>query len=416
MPKSPLSPSAMMLAGRMPVIAEDDSLPAVVHPSDAPGLPPPPPPSRTTKPKTWARSPISRPIYPYPSYPPPAYNPSSHSSHARNLSRSSSRSSSRSTVSTRSLMSSSSRSRGSPPGSRPGSGTSTPRSSYYKAGARHSGLVPITTPVGPVEDDKSGEKAKEARRRRRRWYTIVGMIVVIGLVVGLAVGFTTGTHKQNPTTPQLPPNLPSIFPAGSFAFTTALTSAPTNCTSNPSTWRCFPYTTYAQSSAGGGSPNASLATFFWTIAPRNSYTYQVSSSPNPFAPQFANLTTTLLDGNSYNERLVFNFSLPKTVVPSAAIAADDRAASCVWAGTAFSATLWTRRSASVGGGAAAAAKEGNATLVSDGSKWADWPGQVEVVQVASGGPECKDSEGAAVPVAAGDGECECHYANFGLGG
>ncbi|KAJ4996783.1 hypothetical protein K4K48_007880 [Colletotrichum sp. SAR 10_66] len=399
MPKSP-SPSvrtAMMLAGRMPVIAEDDSLPAVTHPSQA-ALPPPPP-SRSTKPKLYGRpQKIAHPFhpYPYPTVPPPAY------------SRSSSRESSRSTVSTRSLLSGGSSAGSSiAGGSGPNSGASTPRSTYKG----RSQLLPITTPMGPIENrDEKVLKAKELRRRR--WYMVVLFIMIIGLVVGLAAGLTISSRKQTTTTPTNT-TVPNIFPAGSFAFNTALADVATNCTSNPATWRCFPYETYNQSLTSG-SANGSLATYYWTITPRNSYTYQISSSANPFSPQFANLSMALFDGNSYNERLVFNFTLPKSVVPSEAIAADNKAATCVYADTAFSATLWTRKNSSVGAGSAAA--DGNVTAVSDGSKWANWPGQIEITQIKSGGgPECKDSDGNAVSVAAGEGQCECRYANFGLG-
>lgn len=229
---------------------------------------------------------------------------------------------------------------------------------------------------------------------------------------------STNLHQQLTTlsaassTPEAP--VPTgLFPAGSFAFNTALTNSDTNCTSNPSTWRCFPYQTYAETSAAGGSDtNASLAVFFWTITAKNSYQYEISSSSNPFAPQFTNVTMTLLDGNSYDERLVFNFSLPKMVAASGDVSADNRAATCVFADTAFRATLWTRRK----GDAAIGAANGNATVVTNGSKWADWPGEVEVVQVKTGGPQCKDLDGNAIGVAAGRGQCTCRYANFGLNG
>ncbi|CAI0650197.1 unnamed protein product, partial [Colletotrichum noveboracense] len=272
-------------------------------------------------------------------------------------------------------------------------------------------LLPITTPMGPIENrDEKVLKAKELRRRR--WYMVVLFIMIIGLVVGLAAGLTISSRKQTTTTPTNT-TVPNVFPAGSFAFNTALADVATNCTANPATWRCFPYETYNQSLTSG-SANGSLATYYWTITPRNSYTYQISSSANPFSPQFANLSMALFDGNSYNERLVFNLTLPKSVVPSEAIAADNKAATCVYADTAFSATLWTRKNSSVGAGSAAA--DGNVTAVSDESKWANWPGQIEITQIKSGGgPECKDSDGNAVSVAAGEGQCECRYANFGLG-
>ncbi|GJC88297.1 hypothetical protein ColLi_11135 [Colletotrichum liriopes] len=386
MHKSPaFGRTALTTVGRMPVIAEDDALPVATHPSTA-ALPPSPP-CRSTKPKPYSRSPTARPIYPHPSYPPPAY------------SRSPSRDSTTSTPSTRSLLSVNSY------GSLPNSGTSTPRSSY-KENAR---LLPITTPVGPTTSEEK-RRASAWIARRRGWYRLaIVAILAVGLIVGLSAGLTVGTRKSQPAAPASASNYTKLFPSGSFSFNTALLEANTGCTSDSSTWRCYPYQTYSQSS------NASIATFFWTITQRNSYTYQISSSSNPFAPQFTNETMTLLEGNSYNERLVFNFSLPKAVAPSGAITEDDRAATCTFPDTAFSATLWTRRNTTT-----TLAQSGSTTATTtaanaDGSlKWGAWPGQVEIVQTKRGGPECKDSAGNAVKIAAGNDQCNCLYANFDL--
>ncbi|OLN81772.1 hypothetical protein CCHL11_06907 [Colletotrichum chlorophyti] len=309
-----------------------------------------------------------------------------------------------STLSTQSLLSSNS----SLKDSRPNSGTSTPRSLYKERTA----LLPITTPVGPSE---SAEKLKEAARtaRRRGWCRLLVIIVLAAcLVVGLSVGLTIGVRKSSPPAAPQTTTPSNLFPVGSFAFTTALMESTTGCTSNPSTWRCYPYRTYSQ------SPNASLATFHWTISPRNSYTYQISSSENPFAPKFVNETMVLLEGNTYNERLVFNFSLPKTVVPSEAISAGNRATTCMFSDTVFRATVWTRRNVTPPLGSTDGGTTGNATVAppSGGGKWAAWPGQVEIVQMKTGGPECEDYDGNAVPVAAGQGQCKCRYANFDLGG
>ncbi|TID07472.1 hypothetical protein CH35J_001263 [Colletotrichum higginsianum] len=389
MPKSPSGRTTLTTVGRMPVIAEDDSLPAFTHPSVA-LLPPPPPPCRSTKPKNYGRSPLARPVHPHPSYPPPAY------------SRSSSRDSTLSTISTRSLLSVNEN------GSRPGSGASNSRGPHKEK----SRLLPITTPMTPPSE--AGERKGSMRvARRRSWYRIflIG-ILVIGLSVGLSVGLTVGARKSYPAAPADASNYTNLFPSGSFAFNTALLVSDAGCTSEPSTWRCFPDQTYQQ------SPNGSLATFFWTIAASNSYTYQISSSPNPFAPQFTNETMVLLEGNSYNERLVFDFSLPKTVVPSEPVAADGRAVTCTFRDTEFRATLWTRRHAMVALARSGAANAtAMATIAADadaGVKWGQWPGQVEIVQTKQGGPMCKDSAGNAVEVAAGNNQCSCQYANFDL--
>ncbi|KAK1704233.1 tat pathway signal sequence [Colletotrichum lupini] len=391
MPKSPFSPGSSRTAfssvGRMPVIAEDDSLPAVTPPNMA-ALPPPTP-CRSTKPKYYGRSPVPRAINSHPSYPPPAY------------SRSSSRDSTLSTLSTRSLLSAGSY------GSRPSSGTSTPRLSPRNSLKDKSQLLPITTPVGPSSAAEKAKKGPWIVRRGNRYRTIVALILGIGLIVGLSVGLTVGMRSSSPsTTLDTTTNSTTLFPSGSFAFNTALLESNTGCTANPSTWRCYPYQNYSQSA------NDSLASFFWTISPKNSYTYQVSSSSNPFAPQFTNQTMVLLEGNTLNERLVFNFSLPKTVVPSEAITEDGRAATCTFSDTAFRATLWTRRNTTTPLGTVASGV--NATSTDGNVKWGPWPGQVEIVQVKKGGPECQDKAGNAVTIAAGREQCKCRYANYDL--
>ncbi|KAJ0322538.1 hypothetical protein COL5a_008769 [Colletotrichum fioriniae] len=120
----------------------------------------------------------------------------------------------------------------------------------------------------------------------------------------------------------------------------------------------------------------------------------------------------LLEGNTLNERLVFNFSLPKTVVPSEAITEDGRAATCTFSDMAFRATLWTRRNTTTPLGTVASGT--NATSTDGNVKWGPWPGQVEIVQVKKGGPECQDKAGNAVTVAAGREQCKCRYANYDL--
>ncbi|KAK1980798.1 hypothetical protein LZ30DRAFT_722097 [Colletotrichum cereale] len=120
---------------------------------------------------------------------------------------------------------------------------------------------------------------------------------------------------------------------------------------------------------------------------------------------------TLLDGNSLSERLVFNFSLPKTVIPSESVTQDGRALTCTFSDTQFRATLWTRQNATT-----ALAQSGGTTATADNAdgnvRWGVWPGQIEIVQVKKGGPECSDSAGNAASISAGSGQCNCLYANF----
>lgn len=90
----------------------------------------------------------------------------------------------------------------------------------------------------------------------------------------------------------------------------------------------------------------------------------------------------------------------KTVVPSEALTADNKAATCTFEETVFDGTLWTRGK-----------KEG------DGEKFGPWPGDVEVLQRKKpddGGQQCVESSGEVVAdVKVGDGDCECLYSSSG---
>lgn len=183
------------------------------------------------------------------------------------------------------------------------------------------------------------------------------------------------------------------FPVGSYTFDTNLQKMNTSCTSNPATWQCYPYNT--------GSP----VKFFWIISPSTPYT--ISSTDNPFAPSFSNLSMTLRDANTTDERLTFSYTMSKTIVPSENITADNRAARCTFDDTILEATLWTRR------GANKTEKE-----VDTGTKFTTWPGDVEVVQKRDaevGEPRCEDDNGIEIiDVRAGSGECTCEYSNLYL--
>ncbi|KAL0935193.1 tat pathway signal sequence [Colletotrichum truncatum] len=417
MPKAPLSPAssrnAMLMAGRMPVIAEDESVTPITVPPAA-TLPPSPPRFNPKKPRAYGRSPTSRPIYAHPSYPP--------YSHSRNSSRESLHSihsihsvrSVRSTRSVQSVRAPSLRSvsgGSSFAGSNPSSSNSSPRNSYYNKNS--SPNFPVTMPARSAATQEKARANARALRRRKRYRITVVIVIAVSLIVGLAVGLTASTWKQNTSpTPSGTPALSNLFPAGSFSFNTALQASSTGCTSKTSTWSCYPDVTYANASSSG-SRNRSFATFFWTIMPKNSYSYQISSPASPSAPQFSNVSMNLLDANSYDERLVFKFSMPKTVVPSETIAPNNKSSTCTFNDTTFQATLWTRRN-SDNDTATIGVAAGNATAVPDPSKWSVWPGEVEILQLKRGGPNCKDNDGNEFKVAAGDGQCECRYVNFGL--
>jgi hypothetical protein len=261
--------------------------------------------------------------------------------------------------------------------------------------------LPFLYFISSSEYHKSNRRRRRLEQRRRREST----------------GANVST-SNNPNPQDMPP--PNIFPAGSFAFTTSLANISTSCTTNPSTWRCYPYATYAQ------SPSLSLATFFWVITPLNSYTYLISSTENPFAPMFTNLTLTLLDGNQYNERFVFNFTSDKVGVPAAALDEQNSAATCKFPVTVFRATIWTRRPGDLGKGSAGGnSTSGGAGGVGGGApassaQFGSWPGQVEVMQTQRAGqdvPSCMDYAGNRIgnfAIPGSQESCSCRYSNFGF--
>ncbi|KAK0632026.1 hypothetical protein B0T14DRAFT_559754 [Immersiella caudata] len=268
----------------------------------------------------------------------------------------------------------------------------------------------------PDRTSEALEKGLHLRERewvakRGGWYRLIlGVILILALIIGLSVGLTLGLRNRNPPPAPLPT---SIFPSGSYAFTTSLTSVSTRCTTNPSTWACFPYSTFSPS-----NPSLSEATFYWIIQPLTSYSYSISSSDNPFAPQFKNLPLTLLDSNQYSERFTFNFTLDFVVTPNVPLPDNGSGMSrgatrCTFYDTVMSATIWTKMRGEYPAGIERWEVPVNRTKV-----FAGWPFRVEVRQVKGGaGPECRDGEGRVVNLG-GDwvGECGCEYGNFNLFG
>lgn len=138
----------------------------------------------------------------------------------------------------------------------------------------------------------------------------------------------------------------------------------------------------------------------------DSSNYTISSTDNPFAPSFRNLTLSRLDQGNPDERFVFSFNTTRNIVPGDSIGPNNRAATCSFKDTQFEATIWTRR-------------RNNESIPLDGrddNDFGDWPGDVEVKQIKKaelGQPMCEDSQGTEIAdVQAGAGDCECGYANF----
>ncbi|KAM0592892.1 hypothetical protein ACHAP6_001440 [Verticillium nonalfalfae] len=230
------------------------------------------------------------------------------------------------------------------------------------------------------------------------------VLIIVGLSVGLALGLRKGANNGT-SEPSTSPASPAAYPAGSFSFQTALTTSSSDCTSDPATWRCPPFTTHAE------DPSAAGATFFWTItapdagADRPDYT--VSSAENPFAPRFRNVTMMLRDGNTVNERLEFEIEMDRDVVPGNHTATG---ATCSY-DTIFRGVVWTDK---VKGGDRKRTSMADAGDAAEDADWREWPGEVEIQQVSKKGPSCREGSGTVIPVAAGAGQCTCRYANYDL--
>lgn len=116
---------------------------------------------------------------------------------------------------------------------------------------------------------------------------------------------------------------------------TFLDTVLTNCTSNPSTWTCYPYTIY------NTSPSRSIATFNWIISGSAS-AYKISSTENPFSLSFQDVDLELLDEGKSTERYRFQTSMTKTVSPDSGLTKDNAAAECEFEGTSLQAYLYTK--------------------------------------------------------------------------
>ena len=207
-----------------------------------------------------------------------------------------------------------------------------------------------------------------------------------------------------------PPNNTQPFPAGSYSFETFLNVLSSNCTSNPSTWRCYPYETYNQSTTGADT------IFNWIITPTadNSSNYLISTSNNPFALDFANVTLTLVDVGLNTEAYTFSTNMQKIVMPTAPLTADGAATDCFYNGTIFSGRLYTKMGKTY--------PFGNMTSPSGSNAYQPWPYAVEAQQQTAGGsgvPDCYEmfngnpGNHIDVPTVSSSQDCLCQYQNYG---
>jgi hypothetical protein len=333
---------------------------------------------------------------------------------------------------------------------------SIPRSSTSTAATSRTAPPPYELAPPPVRHDipnpNDEEKLGRLRRtlfateRRGGWgrlaLLIAALLGVIGLAVGLGAGLTSGRKKNSDSagesdatySQQQPENIPPTqqLPLGQYSFATSLRAQTTNCTSNPATWRCYPYTILDPSNPNTNS--TSQSTFNWIIR-NNSAIYATKDTPstpsagasipanltlsstnNPFALTFTNqsLTYHSSDDNAGSPpMLTFAFTLPKTVVPTSAIAPDNAATQCFFNSTVLSGRIYLAASSYQNPSIDSAAQAGSPE---------QWPYSVEVLQSSAGGlktPDCyktvdgglgeRVTEGLE-PTTEG-GECRCEYSN-----
>jgi len=329
---------------------------------------------------------------------------------------------------------------------------STFRNSTSSAATHRTAPPPYTSTPASVAGDEDPPNASEEEklaRLRRTWSSSTGtrggwgrlvllavvIVVVLGLAIGLGVGLTVGRKKENENESTPPgsdsgdttqPELIQQLPLGQYSFSTALRAQQTNCSSNPATWRCYPYAVFNPSDPG--TQASSLSTFDWIIR-NESAIYATSTTPNtptsgvpanltisstnnPFALAFDDQQLTYhADTNATSPRLTFTFTLPKTVVPTSALTSSNAVTQCYFNSTVLLGTIYLAGSP-------------DSSFNSIGSSsYQEWPYPVEITQSSPGGegiPDCYETVDGRVGArveglesqAEGD-ECRCEYRNYG---
>ncbi|KAF2219443.1 hypothetical protein BDZ85DRAFT_268459 [Elsinoe ampelina] len=284
-------------------------------------------------------------------------------------------------------------------------------------------------------DEKSGPKMRLAGRRGGLGRFLIIALIVLVVIVALAVGLGVGLSRRNKTTERAGSGDAESseqggaqFPLGQYTFVTSLRSVQTDCTSNPATWRCYPYST----SQGSNSTNG-LALFNWILTspsqdfPSNasapsttssgtSTSLTVSASRDPFSIPLKNQTLTYINDNN-NPRYTFLFTYPKIVVPSTALTSNNAATTCYFNQTQFIATLYLSNSRLV---------DYPGDSITDSAQvqggYPRWPYAVEIREVSNGGqdtPVCYETTNGVMGARveglmqqSGDRQCSCNYRNF----
>ncbi|KAI6713555.1 hypothetical protein JHW43_003910 [Diplocarpon mali] len=278
----------------------------------------------------------------------------------------------------------------------------------------------------------SGETLSDRRKRgvtdskyfvkRGGWKRLAVIVIVVisclvGLIVGLVFGLRNRHAKSNKNvnihggasgTIDDPSNpaANATFPAGSYRISTYLSTLTTNCTSDPATWRCYPYFTYAQ------SPTQATAIFDWIITPvENSDKYSISSTENYFSFVFANASLSLMNAGADDEHYLFQISMQKPTKPVAQLGEQNVASTCYFNSTTLQGSLYTRMPKTFSPNDTNGQVEIQALTA--------WPYAVRIEQVAAaaqGTPTCLDPQGMSLgdfSVPDTTQECDCLYMNTG---
>ena len=251
-------------------------------------------------------------------------------------------------------------------------------------------------PRSPLERDNPTWFERLKRRggwRRLLLIILIGAAVLVALAVGLGVGLAMGLKKKSQSGDNAPASSgqdeAQPFPIGNWNFPVALTSTSTECTANPSTWRCPPYSTYSQ------AQTASQTSFSFIItsnsADASNSSLQIASASNPFSLLFPNTSLALFDPGRPKERYTFDVKTQKQVTPDQSLTPDGKLATCFFNETVITATLYTQVQHS--GSEARSALPGG-PMVNGGAQ--PWPGTVYVSQSSGGGsdvPACYPAGG-----------------------
>lgn len=201
----------------------------------------------------------------------------------------------------------------------------------------------------------------------------------------------------------------STFPIGTYTFNTYLSTVATNCTSNPNTWLCYPYQTYAQSRTSSNS------TFDWIISPsqKNPNNYTISSTQNYFSLVFNSLTLSLKSAGNADEHYFFQTTMSKPTKPTTQLGSQNVAATCYFNATTFQGYLYTKKLKSYPQATA------STTETSENGAFPPWPYAVKIEQVSGSGegtPTCLDPSGNSLGnfgVEDTTQLCDCLYLNTG---